>query len=428
MATRETIRKKANALVAEMEAQRSGVYELRLPSLHEKQRLIAENGSRVRVVCCGRRFGKSMLAACECIARAMQGKHRCWWVAPTYNNTMAAWETLMQYSRDVPGVQVYKDQMLITYPGGGRVKVVSGMNPDNLRGDGLDFVVFDEAAYGQEELWVKVLQPALMDRSGSALLISSPNGMNWFYREYQRGLLGEDGYASFHFTTYDNPLIAKADIDRQQRTMSKKDFQQEIMALFVEDATSVFRGVDDAVRSKVEDEPLPGCTYVMGLDWGRKHDYTAISVWNAEGQYEVMLDRFSEIGFDVQIGRIMAAVARWKVAAVYAEENAPGLPNIERMQQYGVPVRSIYMTNPRKKQLVENFALGLEKGEVGLLADEIANNELRAYAEEVNVRTGFIKYNAPSGMHDDTVVARMLAYDAVMGGNARIGRSMVRYA
>lgn len=428
MATRKMIREHADRLARDTEKPQAGNHELRLPLLHENQKLIAECDARVRVVCCGRRFGKSTLAACECIARAMALQHRCWWVAPTYNNTMAAWEALQELSRGLPGVQVFKDAMLITYPQGGRVKVVSGMNPDNLRGDGLDFVVFDEAAYGQEMLWVKVLQPALMDRNGRALLISSPNGMNWFYREYQRGLEGRNGYRSFHFTTYDNPLIARENIDAQKETMSAKDFQQEIMASFVEDATSVFRGIDSAVRGRVEDGPLPASTYVMGMDWGRKHDYTAISVWNAEGQYEVQLDRFNEVGFDVQIGRVMALASKWKVTAIYSEENAPGLPNIERMQQYGLPVRAVYMTAPKKKQLVENLALALEKSEIGLLPDEVANNELRAYAEEVNARTGFIRYNAPSGMHDDTVVARMLAYDAVRGGSVQIGRSMVRYA
>lgn len=56
MPTRRKLREHADGLVAEMQKPQAGVFELRLPLLHEKQRAIAECAARVRVVCCGRRY------------------------------------------------------------------------------------------------------------------------------------------------------------------------------------------------------------------------------------------------------------------------------------------------------------------------------------------------------------------------------------
>jgi len=47
--------------------------------------------------------------------------------------------------------------------------------------------VIDEAAYVDEAAWTEALRPALTDRRGSALLISTPNGLNWFHAAWLRG-------------------------------------------------------------------------------------------------------------------------------------------------------------------------------------------------------------------------------------------------
>lgn len=429
MATRNTIREHAKKQAARTQAVNAGVKEIHLDTLHEAQLTIVQAGAKVRVVCCGRRFGKSTLACNETVARAAALHQMCWWVAPTFRNTLTAWDELQRLGRMFPGAQIIKDQMLVTFPGGGQVQVVSGASPQNLRGAGLDFVVLDEAAWAEEALWTDVLQPALMDKSGDAMLISTPKGMNWFYREYQRGLREEDGYLSFHFTSYDNPHIPKENIDRLKKTLSAMMFSQEILAEFVADSTSVFRFVEEVLMADgaAEPKPIPYKTYVMGVDWGRKHDYTAISVWNATDKYEVELDRFNEIGFDLQLARIRRLIHKWGVSLVHAEENSMGTPNVERMQSSGLPVRAIYMTNPLKKRLVESLATAIEKAEVGLLPDEAARNELMAYTETVNEKTGVIRYSAPAGMHDDTVVARMLAFQACRG-TTRVGMDIMAYA
>ena len=45
-----------------------------------------------------------------------------------------------------------------------------------LRGAGLDFVVLDECAFMKPQTWAEVLRPALTEKKGSALFISTPKG------------------------------------------------------------------------------------------------------------------------------------------------------------------------------------------------------------------------------------------------------------
>ena len=51
-----------------------------------------------------------------------------------------------------------------------------------LRGRSLAGVVLDEAAFMESEVWFEVIRPALADKQGWALFISTPDGTaSWFY-------------------------------------------------------------------------------------------------------------------------------------------------------------------------------------------------------------------------------------------------------
>jgi hypothetical protein len=206
--------------------------------------------------------------------------------------------------------------------------------------------------------------------------------------------------------------------------MTEKAYRQEIMAEFVADALSVFRNTQACIQhaDDIEQEPLVGHDYVIGLDWGRKHDYTAISVWNATERREVWMERFSEVGFGLQFARIQGLVDRWRPSQIVAEENGIGMANVERLQSLGLPVRAFKMSYESKKRVVEAFALATEKEECRLVDHEIANGELQAFQEFVAEKTGRIRYDHPLGGYSDTVIARLLGWDAIV---TRIGEPAI---
>ncbi|MGV2436603.1 MAG UNVERIFIED_CONTAM: hypothetical protein LVT10_18345 [Anaerolineae bacterium] len=96
-------------------------------------------------------------------------------------------------------------------------------------------------------------------------------------------------------------------------------FQEEYLAQFMADAGAVFRGLEAVVGAPTPAEPLVGHRYVMGVDWGRERDYTALVVFDATTRQMVMLDRFNEIGWSLQRGRLQVAVERWRPSTIWAE-------------------------------------------------------------------------------------------------------------
>jgi hypothetical protein len=122
---------------------------------------------------------------------------------------------------------------------------------------------------------------------------------------------------------------------------------------------------------------------------------------------QIYLERFNQIGWAVQRGRLAALYEQFKPRAILAEENSIGSVNIEALQAEGLPVRGYMMTSKSKAPLIDGLALAMEREEVVLLNDPVLKHELTAY-EMKRTSTGW-SYSAPSGSHDDTVIATALS-------------------
>ena len=216
---------------------------IKIPKLHENQQIVADDEARWKILCAGRRFGKTRLGVQLCIETAMKGK-RAWWVAPTFSIARVGWRDIMMAGFDLAeamGVEVKMGDMVVNFPNGGFIAVKSADNPQRLRGEGLDFLVMDEAAFVKEETWTEVLRPTLTERKGSALFISTPRGMNnWFYRLWQDAEERED-WARFKFSTVDNPAIDPEELESAKREIGSLTFAQEYEAEFVNEGTQLFK-------------------------------------------------------------------------------------------------------------------------------------------------------------------------------------------
>jgi phage terminase large subunit-like protein len=383
-----------------------------MPNLHEGQQTVAQHPARFQILACGRRWGKTRLGSLRCIATALQGG-RAWWVAPSYPMASIGWRLIKRLSMQIPGVEKREVDRLLDFPGTGSVQVKSADNPDSLRGEGLDFLVMDECAFIKEAAWSEALRPALSDRQGHALFISTPKGRNWFWRLWQTGQDDlEHGWQSWRFPTAENPYIAGEEIDSARQNLPERIFAQEYLAEFVEDAGSVFRRVMDAATAVAQDSAQEGHEYVMGVDWGKHNDFTVIAVLDTHTNGLVYMDRFNQIDYQVQIGRLRALCEKFRPDTIIAERNAMGEPLIEQLQREGLPVQAFVTTNASKTEAIDALALGFERGDVKILPDSVLIGELQAYEME-RLPSGLLRYSAPEGMHDDTVMALALGWHAI---------------
>jgi hypothetical protein len=141
----------------------------------------------------------------------------------------------------------------------------------------------------------------------------------------------------------------------------------------------------------------------------------------------VAIDRFNQIDYAFQRGRLRALADKWHVRRIDAELNAMGEPVVEQLQRDNLPVRGFQTTASSKPPLIESLALAFERVEARWIDNPIATGELEAYERTVSAVTGRSSYSAPEGMHDDIVMARALAWHAATA--PKYGRPEVsRYA
>jgi hypothetical protein len=274
----------------------------------------------------------------------------------------------------------------------------------------------------------------LIDTGGWAWGMGTPMGRNWFFMEHVAARDRADSRA-WQIPTVgceivdegrrlariphplENPEIPFAEIEQIFATVPLRTFQQEILAQFLEGEGAVFRNIlANLYPGGDTPEMHAGHSLVMGVDWGKQSDYTALSVACVECMREVAFDRFNQIDYHFQRERLKALVDRWHVTYILAEANAMGDPIIEELQRAGLPVEGFVTSATSKPPLIESLALSLEREEVKWLDIPIATAELEAYERTVSATTGRPSYGAPSGVHDDTVMARALCRQAIGKG------------
>ena len=369
-----------------------------------------DSPARFKVVACGRRWGKTELGKTSILTAAIAHNKRCWWLAPTRQMASQVWRDLKRAVRTLNGTSISESERRIDLARGGMIAVHSAWHPNNLRGEGLDFAVLDEAAFMDPRLWIEIIRPMLATTRGRALFLSTPNGCNWFRDLHQLGADPEQSdWQSFHFPTADNPLIDPAELADIQALTPDHVWKSEYLAQFSDDSGLVFRNISAAVAAQPFAEPQPGHTYVAGVDWGRSKDYTAIAIIDVTTAKMTALDRFSQVGWDLQRQRLRALVERWQPQVIWAEANSIGEPNIEALVQEGLPVRPFFTTGKSKSPLIESLALAIERNDISLLNDPVLLGELADYSLK-RLPSGTWRYGAPAGAHDDTVMATALAW------------------
>lgn len=343
---------------------------------------------------------------------AMDGR-RVLEAAPVAEQTNAFWDAVKGYfAEPISQKVIHKNETdrLLEFPNGGRIRCKTAHDADTLRGDYADLLILDEYSYMEPDAWELVGMPMLLDNNGDAVFIFTPNRRNHAWLLYNKAIADETGlWQPWHFTSHDNPHLSQAALAELSADMTDEAYRQEIMAEFLEGEGAVFRNIYACLHA-THDTPEQhiGHRLVVGVDWAKQHDYTAISIGCADCRREVARDRFNKIDYHYQRERLKALIDQWHIEQALVELNSIGEPNFEELQRSGLPVIGFQTTAQTKPPLIENLALAFEKTEWQFQPDPIWTGELEAYERKVNAITGRSQYSAPDGMHDDTVMARAL--------------------
>ena len=192
---------------------------------------------RYAVLCCHRRFGKTVMVLNHLIRSALQNKNhnpRLAYIAPTYKQAKSiAWDYLKFYTKNIPGTKWNESELRCDLINGARITLLSSENFDSIRGIYLDICAIDEVAQVSQGLIDEVIIPALSDRKGKLFLIGTPKGMNNIFYDYYQKAQADPKWFLFKAKASETNIVDEEELGNALTVMGKAKYDQEFECSFI---------------------------------------------------------------------------------------------------------------------------------------------------------------------------------------------------
>jgi len=370
--------------------------------------------------------------------QAMQGRAHWnyWWVAPILSQARIVFDRLRA---TLPRAVYSKNESVpyLTLANEARIWFKGGDNPDSLYGDDVHAAVIDEASRCKEGVWHAV-RTTLTATQGPIRIIGNVKGRkNWCYKLARMAEAGAD--ATMHYakiTAHDAVragVLAAAEIADAKQKLPQAVYRELYEAEPNDDGGNPF-GLDAIARCTVS-SLSDGDPVIWGWDLAKHVDFTvgiALDVRGRVCRFERFQKPWREIIRTIQIatGAVPAMVDASGVGDPILESLQRGEETItgkdgrtETVAAYG-RFEGFKFTSASKQQLMEGLAVAIQQRQISFPAGPIAL-ELEAF-EYVYDRLG-VRYSAPSGMHDDCVIALALAVSGFSRVDRHTGDDWMRY-
>ena len=384
------------------------------------QNVVRNEDYRFKVICVGRRGGKSLYVVFDPIDGIVRDlvtpNQYVWIVAPNYDLTQRVWNevyslAISKFKPIIKSVHNTKGDFKIITNLGTTIEAKSAEEPEKLVGAGLTKIIIDEAALVKQKAWTQSLRPTLIDHHGKAIFISTPKGKNWFWELWMKGDIKEEvEWKSWRFTSYDNEYIDKAEVDGIVRDMPDFEYRQEILAQFEETAEQIFRKFRERAIGEFK-EPVKGHRYSVGIDLGRKTSYSVITVIDEmEFPYQVVhWDRFKTVDWAVQKDRIKAVWDKYPCLRMRLDSTGIGDPILDDLERFGVRIEPYQYTEKTQRQVIDKLSIYIQEGKVIYPKIQELLNELETFGREISKETGRVKYKPLGKFQADCVHSLALA-------------------
>lgn len=226
---------------------------VRLPTPHPKQAEFVHSTAKRIVVRAGRRGGKTVGIAIRAVERFLAGRRQLY-AAPTAEQINRFWVTVTRALHEPIEAGVFRknesDHTIERVGTEQRIRAKTAWNADTLRGDYADDLILDEWQLMNEEAWEVVGAPMLLDNDGDAIFIYTPPSLRSrsvskandpqhaakLFKKAQELEKQGERWATFHFSSHDNPHISKAALGEITSDMTALSYRMEIKAEDVDQA------------------------------------------------------------------------------------------------------------------------------------------------------------------------------------------------
>lgn len=393
--------------------------KIKLYTPTELQRQVHQSNAIIRVVIAGRRFGKNVMALNDMMFKAWTNQGcLIWWTALVYKQSKRDYRRFINKWKRVIKNK-WDSELRIELINGSIIEFYSLQEPDNLLGEGIDYLYIDEVARVKKSVWTDILSPMLLDSQGKVLMFSTPKGRNWIYDYFLEGQKKINNIESWQFKTIDNPYIDNEYYNITRNRLPTDIARQEFDAVFIDTVAGVFQNFHKCIDNNIlKTQPELNHKYRIGIDLAKLQDWTVCIVLDTKTNEVVAFRRFNQIDYTFQKRHIVSLVQYWSNADIVIDSTGVGEPIYDDLKRAGCNIIPYSFTNASKVRLIENLIIKFENQEIKIPGEEFPEllNELEIFEYKM-LPGGSVRYGHPSDKHDDCVISLALA---VMDGESEI--------
>lgn len=408
--------------------------------LWEHQIEVVRSDARTRVLCWGRRAGKTRVFGVTALHRmfSVPGS-RVMMVSAGRTSVVRSHREIAAMARGpVAGQSIEDDQVMTLRLSNGSVLESVTQSVTAVRSADVDVLIVDEAGFVEESVW-DAAEPTIIARPGSRVLMASTpwrGAGHFFHDTWRQGMeRPDDQVRSWHLPSTASPLVDAVQLEAIRERRAPDVFAREYLAEWSAASGAFFESseIDDATRDGLLVEGEPGGeefaaaaaglgTVSAGVDWGMRRDAHALVVISAlpdddeRGRVRYAV-RFVEeryrMPYEGWIERlaVLCGPAGFQVVRVVAETNGVGqMPTsvLERRlwEVTGRQVVEPVSTTAKLKEDAFGFArLLLQQGRLQVPKHPALLQQLRGLEFEVS-DAGNLRLAVPDRVgHDDVAMA-----------------------
>ena len=381
-----------------------------------------------KIVCClsSRQKGKTLMLTNILLYYTLNfntTKNFC--VSPTLKQAKSIFKTLNKVlSKKGLLISSNGTDLEMEFVNGSSICFKSAEQREALRGYTCTGILcIDEACFISDDIF-NIIRPWVDYHKAVTLMTSTPYVKSGtFYQYYNYGLEHTHNTVSINWSDEEyrediEKVLPPERLEEYRQLLPKKAFTTEYLGEWLDDDGIVFTGYKDCIQ---DNTIAPTDRLYVGIDWSNQTqgDYTVVSVFNQDGK-QVLLRYFNNVPSGKQDEYIYSILEDYikQIVLIQPELNSIGQAYtgnlISRLQKEhkSVKVEGFVTTNQSKTDLVTDMQIALEHQRVRLLDDDKQTKEFGYFTATYNPNTKIVTYNAPNGLHDDCVMATMIAYHA----------------
>lgn len=412
------------------------------PQYHRSQKTVFLKPKAPIIICiCGTKWGKTWGATKKSIflCNSKPSQH-VWWVGHTYDACRISrtrtfdmlWPNDPDYRRDLDTKE--KDPAEYTWNQWKRcgqipskITYKSAEIPKSLKGWGPTYILGDEINFWAYEAFTNLITTTTQTEA-QVILFTTPGGKGtWPHREWKKGHKEADEYdeaydpdnefplyQSYRFPSTDNTEVDPDRIEQIKQTMPLRLFQQEYLAMWVDEGGCVFPHINLLSCMSPEPRWISGHVYVVGWDPAISDSDSAWTVMDVTNWpfREIECGTFP-IGtrWETQWTKIVTLSKKYKACVAYDDTGgaAKGVHKIELRRQGVKKVHKVDYAGkkPGKVAVINNFIYLMEQKSIKLQKNSEWEEQMESYLVD---STGIsYKYKKPKHGKDDMIDARAVA-------------------